>query len=204
MQRMRAGRAFLSAESRSRAGQDLPSAGSAQASRQRKVIGDPLPNAVGARRACECRHPRCQINFLPLITLDATAVPNVIMFLPLGVLLPLISQVNRVRRAAAVSALASLCVEATQLLCYVIFNNGRSCDINDVLANELGGMIGYAVVHATLNGRASGSLLRAIALPGSSARAQVTSVRSACPATSVTTRCSAGQGTVPRRWLVND
>ncbi|MFI9546707.1 VanZ family protein [Streptomyces sp. NPDC052016] len=141
---------------------------------------------------------------MPLITLDATAVPNVVMFLPLGVLLPLISQVNRVRRAAAVSALASLCVEATQLLCYVIFNNGRSCDINDVLANELGGMIGYAVVRATLNGRACGSLLRAIALPGSSAHAQVTSVRSACPATSVTTRCSAGQGTVPRRWLVND
>ncbi|OAH11762.1 VanZ family protein [Streptomyces jeddahensis] len=120
-----------------------------------------------------------QINFIPLITLDTTAIPNVIMFFPLGVLLPLISQVNRVRRATAVSALVSLCIEVTQLLCYVIFNNGRSCDINDVLANTLGGMIGYAVVRATLNRRASGSFLRAIALPGSSAHAQVTSVPSA-------------------------
>ncbi|MFC9916182.1 VanZ family protein [Streptomyces sp. NPDC127197] len=120
-----------------------------------------------------------QINFAPLITIDATAIPNVIMFIPLGVLLPLISQVNRVRRATAVSALVSLCIEATQLLCYVLFNNGRSCDINDVLVNTLGGMIGYVVVRAMLNRHASGSFLRAIALPGSSANAQVTSVPAA-------------------------
>ncbi|MFD7278175.1 VanZ family protein [Streptomyces sp. NPDC059862] len=191
------------------------------------MIGDPLPNAVGAWRVAVVTMLRArlsqpgwtsrqavlritasvyaaavlsitvfpitvtwgkyanqtpwysQINFAPLITIDATAIPNVIMFIPLGVLLPLISQVNRVRRATAVSALVSLCIEATQLLCYVLFNNGRSCDINDVLVNTLGGMIGYVVVRAMLNRHASGSFLRAIALPGSSANAQVTSVPAA-------------------------
>jgi glycopeptide antibiotics resistance protein len=120
-----------------------------------------------------------QINFIPLITIDATAIPNVIMFIPLGALLPLMSQVNTVRRATAASALLSLCIEATQLLCYVIFNNGRSFDVNDVLVNTLGGMIGYIMVRATLNRHAFGSFLRAVALPGSAANVQGTCVPAA-------------------------
>ncbi|MEV0302372.1 VanZ family protein [Streptomyces prasinus] len=120
-----------------------------------------------------------QINFIPLITFDVTAVPNVIMFVPLGMLLPLISRVSGVRRATAVSLLASLCVELAQLLSYVVFNNGRACDVNDLLANALGGLIGCLLVRAALGRPSPAALLRAVALPGSAAhdrRAAVTAV----------------------------
>ncbi|MFF4550491.1 VanZ family protein [Streptomyces sp. NPDC001406] len=94
-----------------------------------------------------------------------------------AVLLPLISRVAGMRRAIAVSALASLCIELAQLLCYMIFNNGRSCDINDILANTLGGLIGYVLVRAALNRPSPGSFLRGIALPRSAAHAgQITAV----------------------------
>ncbi|MFF0108185.1 VanZ family protein [Streptomyces hirsutus] len=117
-----------------------------------------------------------QINFIPLITSDVTAVPNVIMFVPLGMLLPLISRVSGALRATAVSLLASLSIELAQLLSYVLFNNGRACDVNDLLANALGGLIGWLLVGAALNRPSPAAFLRAIALPGSAAHVRRTAL----------------------------
>ncbi|MEF9907961.1 VanZ family protein [Streptomyces sp. P9-A2] len=117
-----------------------------------------------------------QINFIPLITFDVTAVPNVIMFVPFGMLLPLISRVSGVLRATAVSLLASLSIELAQLLSYVLFNNGRACDVNDLLANALGGLIGWLLVRAALGRPSPAALLRDIALPGSAAYVRRTAV----------------------------
>lgn len=114
-----------------------------------------------------------QINYLPLVTIDATAVPNVIMFVPLGILLPLTSRVSGALRATGVSALASLSIELTQLLCYVTLNNGRAYDINDILVNTLGGVIGYALVHTALRLPSSAAFLQGIALPGSATRGRI-------------------------------
>ncbi|MGW5329718.1 VanZ family protein [Streptomyces sp. NPDC004014] len=110
-----------------------------------------------------------QINFIPLVTADMTAVPNILMFVPLGVMLPLLTRVSSTVRAVGVSALASLCIESTQLLSYVLFHNGRAVDVNDLLANTLGGLFGYLLVRLSLGRASARELLRRFALPGSAA-----------------------------------
>ncbi|MFE5140664.1 VanZ family protein [Streptomyces fagopyri] len=109
-----------------------------------------------------------QINWVPLITLDPSAVPNVIMTIPLGILLPLISRrVISWRRAVIVGALFSLAIEISQVLGCVLFNNYRGADINDVLVNTLGCALGYGLVRGAAALRPLGDLAQRYALPGS-------------------------------------
>lgn len=109
-----------------------------------------------------------QINWLLLVTLDPSAIPNVIMTIPLGVLLPLMSgRVTSWRRAAVAGALFSLTIEVSQLLGCVLFNNYRGADVNDVLVNTLGCVLGYAITRWAAGTRMLGDLVRRYALPGS-------------------------------------
>lgn len=109
-----------------------------------------------------------QLNWLPLLTMDVSALPNVIMLIPLGLLLPLISsRAASAGRVTGLTALASAAIESAQILSYILFNNGRSVDINDVIANTLGGLIGWALLRAALRTEALGGALRGAALPGS-------------------------------------
>ncbi|MFF5471869.1 VanZ family protein [Streptomyces achromogenes] len=108
-----------------------------------------------------------QVNYVPLVTADVTAVPNILMFVPLGFLLPLLTRVDGAARAVAVSAPASLGIECAQLLSYVLFRNGRSVDVNDLLANTLGGLAGYLLVRLALGRPSVRELLRGYALPRS-------------------------------------
>ncbi|WP_053913333.1 VanZ family protein [Streptomyces sp. TP-A0875] len=89
-----------------------------------------------------------QVQPIPLILADITMIPNIIMFLPLGFLLPLLRPRISLRRTVLVSAIASLSIESLQLLQYIAFANGRAVDINDVIANTLGGLLGYALLRA--------------------------------------------------------
>ncbi|WP_326701674.1 VanZ family protein [Streptomyces sp. NBC_01754] len=73
-------------------------------------------------------------------------IPNVIMFMPLGFLLPLLRPGISRGRTVLTSALVSLGIEVTQLLEYVVFANGRAVDVNDLIANTLGGLLGYAAL----------------------------------------------------------
>ncbi|WP_093799657.1 VanZ family protein [Streptomyces sp. Wb2n-11] len=111
-----------------------------------------------------------QINFIPLLTADITIVPNVIMMVPAGFLLPLLfRQATSASRAALMTAAASLSVEAAQLLSYIALNNGRSVDVNDLLANTLGGLVGYALVTLALRAPALRGPLLAASPPRSAA-----------------------------------
>ena len=71
---------------------------------------------------------------------DVTAyLLNIVLFLPLGFLLPLIwPNYNRFWRILIFGAALSLLIELSQLL------NIRSTDIDDLLLNTLGAMAGYA------------------------------------------------------------
>ncbi|TWG02152.1 VanZ like protein [Streptomyces brevispora] len=112
-----------------------------------------------------------QINFIPLLTADITMVPNVIMMVPAGFLLPLVFRhATSASRATLMTAAASLAVEAAQLLSYLVLNNGRAVDVNDLLANTLGGLIGYALVVLALRAPALRRPLLAASLPRSAAR----------------------------------
>lgn len=109
-----------------------------------------------------------QINWVPLITLDPSAVPNVIMTIPLGMVLPLISrQVTSGWRTVAVGALFSLTIEISQVLGCVLFNNYRGADVNDVLVNTLGCVLGYGLLRGAASLRPVGDLAWRYALPGS-------------------------------------
>ncbi|MFI1422338.1 VanZ family protein [Streptomyces sp. NPDC020731] len=111
-----------------------------------------------------------QINFIPLLTADITMVPNVIMLVPAGFLLPLLFRnATSASRVTLVTAAVSLSVEAAQLLSYIVLNNGRSVDVNDLLANTLGGLVGYALVTLALRAPVLRGPLLAAALPRSAA-----------------------------------
>ncbi|MFI8007056.1 VanZ family protein [Streptomyces sp. NPDC086010] len=109
-----------------------------------------------------------QINWVPLVTLDPSAAPNVIMTIPLGVALPLVSKrVTTWRRALLAGAVFSLMIETSQVLGCVLFNNYRGADINDVLVNSLGCVLGYVTIRAAVTLRPLGNLADHYALPES-------------------------------------
>ena len=114
-----------------------------------------------------------KVNPVPLITLDLSAVPNAVMFVPLGVLLPLVtSRVRSWRTAWGVGAAVSTAIELSQLLEYVVFRSGRSVDVDDVLANSLGALAGYLLLRAVLRAPGPARLARVLALPGSALAAR--------------------------------
>lgn len=68
---------------------------------------------------------------------------NVVMFLPFGVLLPLISKKNRFWRCVLYSLLFSLFIELLQYLIGLqIGYRYRNVDVDDLLLNTLGGGLG--------------------------------------------------------------
>lgn len=66
---------------------------------------------------------------------------NILMFLPLGILIPLVCKRHQINflEILTISFLLSLATEITQHL------TGRSVDIDDLIANSMGGMLGFAL-----------------------------------------------------------
>jgi glycopeptide antibiotics resistance protein len=76
------------------------------------------------------------------------------MMLPFGVLLPLLRpHIDTVRGVAGRAALTSLGIEVTQLLSGWLLNNRHSVDVNDVLANTCGAVLGLLCLRLVLRGR---------------------------------------------------
>jgi glycopeptide antibiotics resistance protein len=70
---------------------------------------------------------------------------NVALFVPLGVLLPLVSnRFLRWKRVLLFALLLSLSVESMQFLLR-FFGNPRAVDIDDVILNTLGACVGFAI-----------------------------------------------------------
>jgi glycopeptide antibiotics resistance protein len=70
-------------------------------------------------------------------------IPNILMFIPFGIFTPIaFLKMRKFYKAAIVTLLLTVSIETFQ---YFI---GRSADIDDVLANLLGGIIGYGVFKA--------------------------------------------------------
>ncbi|WP_416985817.1 VanZ family protein [Streptomyces sp. T028] len=109
-----------------------------------------------------------QINWIPAPGPDPSIVANVILMMPLGVLLPLMTaRVGSKGRVTAVTAAVSLAIELTQLLMYVVVNNARLTDATDLLVNTLGGYLGCVVLYRAARVPAVARLLTTHALPGS-------------------------------------
>ena len=78
------------------------------------------------------------IPFLPMLTDVKNTVLNVALFIPLGVLLPFLwKRYNTLKSTALFGLVLSLSIELLQIFTY------RATDINDIIANTLGTVLGY-------------------------------------------------------------
>jgi len=91
------------------------------------------------------------LHLTPLVGTDPRdMVMNVVVFLPLGVLLPLIARVRSARRVLLIGFLTSLTMELLQWVNAVTVHGGHLPDVNDLLANTVGTPLGYGAFRAAL------------------------------------------------------
>jgi glycopeptide antibiotics resistance protein len=109
---------------------------------------------------------RVYIHLTPLLTADPIGIVlNVALFLPLGVLLPLVARVSSVRRALLIGFLLSLSIEITQFVAVVTVSSGRVADIDDVLSNCFGTLVGYLLYRLAIRVPAAARLAAAATWP---------------------------------------
>jgi len=87
------------------------------------------------------------LNLIPLVTLTfqdlQTSLLNILLFVPFGFGLPFITKYS-MKKIIVIGALFSIAIELTQLVTGLIAKmTFRVADINDVLFNTLGVVIGY-------------------------------------------------------------
>ncbi|MEH7095036.1 VanZ family protein [Neobacillus vireti] len=89
-----------------------------------------------------------EFNFIPVLTIDLSSfVLNVILFIPFGVYLPLLSSnIVSVKKAAKYGFFLSLSIEILQFIIEFTLGSGRIEDINDIIANTLGAAVGFIIV----------------------------------------------------------
>lgn len=75
----------------------------------------------------------------------ADALMNMAVFVPLGVLIPLLLARPSWRRVLATVAGTSIAIELTQLVAQRFFAGGHIADINDFIFNVVGGALGFAL-----------------------------------------------------------
>jgi glycopeptide antibiotics resistance protein len=75
---------------------------------------------------------------------------NIVMFMPFGVLVPLLwPRAGSLRRIAGWALAASAAIELTQLVLWLTLGNYRTVDVNDLIANTAGGVLGFAALRIT-------------------------------------------------------
>lgn len=83
---------------------------------------------------------KASINLAPLTGITTGFYLNIIMFMPLGFLLPLIySKYQKPQNTIIFGFLFSLFIELSQLITF------RATDIDDIIANTLGSLLGYII-----------------------------------------------------------
>ncbi|WP_101524652.1 VanZ family protein [Nocardioides houyundeii] len=73
------------------------------------------------------------------------AIQNVVVFIPLGVLLPLIAGTRSLWRVAGLGVLLSLLIETAQFFSDHFLDGGHVADINDFFFNAVGAPVGYGI-----------------------------------------------------------
>ncbi|MEV6681960.1 VanZ family protein [Streptomyces erythrochromogenes] len=108
--------------------------------------------------------------FLSVLEMDPGFVENIVLFMPFGFLLPLLTGRILPLRGVALRALGvSAAIELTQLGMYMWFSNGRAGDVDDLMANTLGGVVGAFLLGRCLRSSAASTAVRSFALPHSTA-----------------------------------
>ena len=107
------------------------------------------------------------LNLTPLAGTDpADMVMNVVVFVPLGVLLPLVARVGSVVRVLVWGFAVSLVMELSQWAGMVLVHGGHLPDVNDLLANTVGAPLGFGLFRLAVLLPVLGRLARAATWPG--------------------------------------
>ncbi len=111
-----------------------------------------LPFQVNLGRYASQNEWYADLNYVPLLTADLRSFTlNVLMLVPFGILVPLaFPRVDSLWQVARAALLTSVAIEGTQFLCGLLLDNRHSVDINDLIANTLGGMLGYLCLRLLL------------------------------------------------------
>jgi glycopeptide antibiotics resistance protein len=74
-------------------------------------------------------------------------VGNLVLFIPLGILLPLVAKkIDSAKKIILVSFIFSACIELTQFI-WRYFGIYRTADIDDIILNTAGGFLGFVLVY---------------------------------------------------------
>ncbi|MFF1571183.1 VanZ family protein [Leifsonia sp. NPDC058292] len=73
------------------------------------------------------------------------AVTNVLVFLPLGMLIPLLLARPSWWKVLSAAVATSLAIELAQLAAQGLFAGGHVADVNDLIFNTVGGALGYGL-----------------------------------------------------------
>jgi hypothetical protein len=83
------------------------------------------------------------VQLVPLHVPPVSFVLNIVMFVPFGLLVPLLwSRAGGIRRVAGLSLAASTVIELIQFALWLTVGNHRTVDVNDLIANTVGGVLG--------------------------------------------------------------
>jgi glycopeptide antibiotics resistance protein len=83
---------------------------------------------------------------IPLVTADPTGlILNLLLFLPLGILLPFVLPAPTLRRVVLTGFALSLTIETVQFVTDVLVSSGRVADVDDLIANTVGTLVGFAL-----------------------------------------------------------
>jgi hypothetical protein len=100
------------------------------------------------------RHPDSWwivVQLVPLHVPPVSFVLNIVMFVPFGVLAPLLwPRADGIGRVAALSLAASTVIELIQLVLWLTLGNYRTVDVNDLIANTVGGVLGLIAMRFAL------------------------------------------------------
>lgn len=98
-------------------------------------------------------HPRHPAPWWVVIEVVPGQVPpasfalNVVMFVPLGLLVPLLApRTGTLVRLTGLAFAASAVIESTQLMEWLVLGNVRTVDVNDLIANTAGGLLGLLLL----------------------------------------------------------
>lgn len=110
------------------------------------------------------------LNLTPFV--DAADDPigivlNVALFVPLGFLLPLIAPTRSTSGALGIGLAVSLSIEIVQFAADLTISTGRVADIDDLVGNTAGAVLGYAVLRLFMIVPVFARAARHVALPSS-------------------------------------
>ena len=109
------------------------------------------------------------LRWIPFRVDELSFALNVVMFLPFGVLLPLLrSGADSVRGMLVRAVCASAGIELTQFVLGLTLGSRRTVDINDLIANGAGGLLGLLVLRLAIPIAAQRAYLRGEAAPEAS------------------------------------